>query len=149
MIKPPFSSIKSPAFMDRIAQLDLVRPSTFIRVLLFETLPCDGSNSHGPQCFFPNHHQFFVFHGSNSSSPKNNTPRSLRWYTSQKDPKGRTFVKDFPLNEPFFLRKVQTPWLFQLPAAPAAPNAAPVSMPHWATPPRRSVSSSGASSPSP
>ena len=52
MIKPPFSSIKSPTSIDRIAQLDLVRPSTFIRVLLFETLPCDGSNSHGPQCFF-------------------------------------------------------------------------------------------------
>ena len=88
MIKPPFSSIKSPTSIDRIAQLDLVRPSTFIRVLLFETLPCDGSNSHGPQCFFPNHHQFFVFHGSNSSSPQKNTPR---WYTSQ-EPKGRTSV---------------------------------------------------------
>jgi len=114
--------------LDRIAQLDLVRPSTFIRVLLFETLPCDGSNSHGPQCFFPNHHQFFVFHGSNSSSPQKNTPR---WYTSQ-EPKGRTSVT-FP-NERCCGKK--KPWLFssQLPAAP-------VSMPHWAAPPRRSASS--------
>lgn len=54
---------------------------------------------------------FRFFYGSNSSSPKKNTPR---WYTSQ-EPKGRTSVT-FP-NERCCGKK-QTPWLFssQLPA---------------------------------